>query len=70
MPPPPYAFGDDPEADRRALPKIVGSVSLAKCDPKRRGWQPVSERIELRWADGSEPKLPELPKTVRVPVAA
>jgi DNA invertase Pin-like site-specific DNA recombinase len=43
-------FGDDPEADRRALRKLIGSVSLAKCDPKRRRWQPISERIELRWA--------------------
>jgi len=50
-------WGEDPAADRGALRKPIGSVTLAKCD-RRRGWQPLDERIELRWADGSEPTVP------------
>ncbi len=59
-------WGEDAEADRRLLRRIIGSVILKKSDHRRR-WQPLDERIELRWKDGSEPVIPELPKTVRVP---
>jgi hypothetical protein len=51
-------WGEDPAADRRALRRVIGTVKLAKCDPKRRRWQPLDERIELRWADGSLPDSP------------
>jgi DNA invertase Pin-like site-specific DNA recombinase len=63
-------WGEDPAADRRALRRVIGTVKLAKCDPKRRRWQPLDERIELRWADGSLPDIPSLPKRVSVPAAA
>jgi len=59
-------WGEDADADRRLLRRIIGSVTLKKSDHRRR-WQPLDERIELRWKDGSEPVIPELPKTVSVP---
>jgi hypothetical protein len=60
--------GEDPAADRHALRRLVGSVTLSKAD-RRRGHQPIAERVELRWADGSEPAITELPATVKVPAA-
>lgn len=60
------AWGEDPAADRHALRRLIGSVTLSKAD-QRRGHQPIAERVELRWADGSEPAIPEQPKTVKVP---
>lgn len=41
-------WGEDAEADRRLLRRIIGSVTLKKSDRRRR-WQPLDERIELRW---------------------
>jgi hypothetical protein len=41
-------FGDDIEADRRTLRRAIDTLTLAKCD-KRRGWQPIEERVEVRW---------------------
>jgi hypothetical protein len=51
-------WGEDKEADRRTLRRYVGSVTVAKADPARRKWQPISERVQVRWADGSEPVIP------------
>jgi hypothetical protein len=42
-------WGDDPAADRRHLRKHIASVTLAKADPKRRRWQPIAERVQVRW---------------------
>jgi site-specific DNA recombinase len=40
---------DDIPAARRHLRKHIAEVTLAKADPKRRRWQPLSERITIRW---------------------
>ena len=61
-------WGEDADADRRLLHRIIGSVVLKKSDRRRR-WQPIDERIELRWKDGSEPVVAPLPKTVKVPAS-
>jgi hypothetical protein len=42
-------WGEDIEADRRHLRKFIASVSLAEADPKRRRWQPIGERVTIRW---------------------
>lgn len=42
-------WGEDAEADRRVLRRYIESVTLAKADPARRRWQPVSERVDLQW---------------------
>jgi hypothetical protein len=60
-------WGEDAEADRRLLRRIIGSVTLKKSDHRRR-WHPIEDRVELRWKDGSEPQIAPLPKTVKVPV--
>jgi len=52
-------WGEDPATDRRTLRKCIGSVTLKKCD-RRRGWQPIEERVSVRWADGSEPRIPSV----------
>jgi hypothetical protein len=28
----------------------IDRVIVAKADPKRRRWQPISERVEIRWS--------------------
>jgi hypothetical protein len=60
-------WGEDADADRRLLRRIIDSVTLKKADYRRR-WQPLGERIALRWKDGSALVIPELPQTVSVPV--
>ncbi len=48
----PFAYefwGEDAEADRRHLRRFVASVTLAKADPARRRWQPISERVTIAW---------------------
>ena len=47
-------WGEDREADRRDLRRHIASVSVAKADPKRRRWQPIGERVEVRWV-GADP---------------
>ena len=42
-------WGEDAEADRRHLRRHVASVTLAKADPARRRWQPIEERVAIRW---------------------
>jgi len=42
-------WGLNPDADRRHLRRHVASVTLAKADPTRRRWQPIAERVDLRW---------------------
>lgn len=42
-------WGDDPAADRRHLARYIKEVRITRCDPKRRRWQPISERIEVVW---------------------
>jgi DNA invertase Pin-like site-specific DNA recombinase len=41
-------WGDDPDADRRTLRKLIANVTLEKCD-HRRGWQPIEERVSITW---------------------
>ena len=42
-------WGEDRDADRKRLRRFISSVTLAKADPKRRRWQPISERVEVAW---------------------
>jgi len=42
-------WGEDREADRRVVRKLVGSVVIDKADPARRRWQPISERVRVNW---------------------
>ena len=42
-------WGDDAEADRRLLRRHIASVTVAKADPRRRRWQPIGERVAVRW---------------------
>jgi DNA invertase Pin-like site-specific DNA recombinase len=48
-------WGEDRDRDRRHLRRYVREVRIAKADPKRRRHQPIEERAEVRWIDGSEP---------------
>jgi DNA invertase Pin-like site-specific DNA recombinase len=53
-----YAYapwGEDRDADRRTLRRYVGSVTIKSCGMNR--WVPISQRIEVRWIDGSEPRI-------------
>jgi DNA invertase Pin-like site-specific DNA recombinase len=45
-------WGEDRDADRRTLKRAIGKLTLAKAD-RRRGHQPLGERVLLTWADGS-----------------
>jgi hypothetical protein len=37
--------------EKRAVVRAyVDRVIVAKADPKRRRWQPISERVEVHWA--------------------
>jgi hypothetical protein len=49
--------GEDREADRRTLRRCIGTLTVARSDPKRRRWQPLDERVSLTWADGSLPQV-------------
>jgi hypothetical protein len=42
-------FGDDPARDKQHMRQHIASVTLAKADPARRRWQPVAERVQVRW---------------------
>lgn len=42
-------WGEDREADRKRLRRFISSVTLAKADPARRRWQPISERVAVQW---------------------
>ena len=42
-------WGEDLDADRRLVRRHIAAVTLAKADPKRRRWQPIAERVEVRW---------------------
>ncbi|HTZ86013.1 MAG TPA: recombinase family protein [Solirubrobacteraceae bacterium] len=59
-------WGEDLEADRRTLRRYVGSVKVKSCGMQGR-WVPISERVEVTWADGSEPRIADVPETVEVP---
>lgn len=50
-------FGADPDADRRTMRRYIKAVRIGKADPKRRRWQPIEERVEVEWIDGSRPEL-------------
>lgn len=55
-----YAYapwGEDKDADRRTLRRYVGSVTIRSVGMSR--WVPISQRIEVRWIDGSQPQIPE-----------
>lgn len=56
-------WGEDVEADRRLLKRIIGTCTLAKADHRRR-WQPIEERVTLRWKDGREPVIPSVAELV------
>jgi DNA invertase Pin-like site-specific DNA recombinase len=49
-------WGEDRDADRRTLRRCIGTLTVARSD-KRRGWQPLDERVTLKWADGSLPQV-------------
>jgi hypothetical protein len=49
-------WGEDREADRRTLRRCIGTLTVARSD-RRRGWQPLDERVSLMWADGSLPQV-------------
>jgi hypothetical protein len=37
--------------EKRAVVRAyIDRVVVAKADPKRRRWQPISERVEIRWS--------------------
>jgi len=46
------------DADRHTLRRYVGSVTIRSCGMGRA--VPVEQRVEVRWADGSEPSIPSL----------
>jgi DNA invertase Pin-like site-specific DNA recombinase len=46
-------WGDDFEADRLHLKRHIASVTLAKADPRRRRWQPITERVHIEWIGAS-----------------
>ena len=48
-------WGEDRDADRRRLRRYIKSVSLVKADPKRRRWQPIGERVKIKWVGAAEP---------------
>jgi DNA invertase Pin-like site-specific DNA recombinase len=50
-------WGEDRDADRRTLRRCIGTLVVARSDPKRRRWQPLDERVSLTWADGSLPQV-------------
>jgi site-specific DNA recombinase len=48
----PYVYevwGENVAADRKHLRRYIASVTLEKADPKRRRWQPIGERVKVRW---------------------
>jgi hypothetical protein len=49
-------WGEDRDADRRTLRRCIGTLQVARAD-RRRGWQPLDERVSLTWADGSLPQV-------------
>jgi len=46
------------EEKRAVVRAYIDRVILAKADPKRRRWQPISERVEVRWV--GQPELAAL----------
>jgi len=42
-------FGDDPARDKQHMRQHIATVTLAKADPARRRWQPIAERVDVRW---------------------
>jgi hypothetical protein len=48
--PMPYElWGDDVERDKQHLRRHIAEVTVAKADPARRRWQPIEERVTVRW---------------------
>lgn len=46
-------WGENMERDRKTVRRFVASVTLDKADPARRRWQPISERVKVRWVGAS-----------------
>lgn len=42
-------WGDDPDRDRALVRSVIAEIKLEKADPKRRRWQPIEERVQLKW---------------------
>jgi len=42
-------FGDDPVRDKQHMRQHISSVTLTKADPARRRWQPIEDRVTVRW---------------------
>ncbi len=40
-------WGEDREADHHTLRRCIGTLTVARSDPKRRRWQPLDERVSL-----------------------
>jgi site-specific DNA recombinase len=53
-------WGEDRDADRHTLRRYIGSVAVAPCG-RGRG-VPASERVAVRWIDGSAPKIASVEK--------
>lgn len=51
-------WGEDRDKDRKHLARFVERVTLAKADPKRRRWQPIGERVTVKWVGHDEPATP------------
>ena len=43
----PFVFS--PDLERKRLRRVIASVTLKKADPGRRRWQPIDERVLIRW---------------------
>jgi DNA invertase Pin-like site-specific DNA recombinase len=39
------------DAKRRVIRAYIERVTVVKADPKRRRWQPISERVDVRWVE-------------------
>jgi len=46
-------FGADDDKDRRTLLRHVGDVVITTSKHGR--WEAISDRIDVRWMDGSQP---------------
>jgi DNA invertase Pin-like site-specific DNA recombinase len=47
-------WGEDREKDKKHLRRFIESVTLTRADPKRRRWQPIEERVAVKWVGQAE----------------
>jgi hypothetical protein len=46
--------GDDPERDRQRMRRVISKITLRKTDPALRRWEPIENRLTIRWMGESE----------------